>query len=83
MTIQGDDAISEVLRCEGVEFRSVYPHQPLIDACAKVGIRLVTCRQERVGMGIADGFSRTTNGNRLGVFASQVGPGTENSLRLA
>ena len=78
--MHGVDAIAEVLRREGVEFLSVYPAQPLIDACAKVGIRPVICRQERVGMAIADGFSRTTNGNRIGVFASQVGPGTENSF---
>ena len=78
--MRGVDAIAEVLRREGVEFLSVYPAQPLIDACAKAGVRPVICRQERVGMAIADGFSRTTNGNRLGVFASQVGPGTENSF---
>ncbi len=78
--MRGVDAIAEVLRREGVEFLSVYPAQPLIDPCAKAGIRPVICRQERVGMAIADGFSRTTNGNRLGVFASQVGPGTENSF---
>ena len=30
-------------------------------------------------MGIADGFSRTTNGKRLGVFAMQQGPGAENA----
>lgn len=78
--MQGVDAIAEVLRREGVEFLSVYPAQPLIDACAKVGVRPVICRQERVGMSIADGFSRTTNGNRIGAFASQVGPGTENAF---
>ena len=78
--MQGVDAIAEVLRREGVENLSVYPAQPLIDACAKVGIKPVICRQERVGMSIADGFSRTTNGNRIGVFASQVGPGTENAF---
>ncbi len=38
------------------------------------------CRQERVGVGIADGFSRTTNGRRLGVFAMQYGPGAENAF---
>ena len=69
-----------MLRREGVEYLSVYPAQPLIDACAKVGVRPVICRQERVGMAISDGFSRTTNGNRIGVFASQVGPGTENAF---
>ena len=74
------DAIAEVLRREGTEFLACYPSQPLIDACAKVGVRPVICRQERVGMAIADGFSRTTNGVRIGVFASQRGPGTENSF---
>src|SRR5207253_1601931 len=42
--------------------------------------RPVLCRQERVGVGIADGFSRTTTGRRLGVFAMQYGPGAENAF---
>ena len=78
--MKGKDVIAEILRREGTEFLAVYPAQDLIDACAKVGVRPVICRQERVGMGIADGFSRTTNGKRLGVFASQQGPGTENAF---
>ena len=76
----GVDLIAEILRREGTEFLACYPAQPLIDAAAKVGIRPIICRQERVGMAIADGFSRTTNGKRLGVFASQQGPGTENAF---
>jgi acetolactate synthase-1/2/3 large subunit len=32
-----------------------------------------------VGVGIADGFSRVTNGERMGVFAMQYGPGAENA----
>ena len=78
--MRGSDVIAEVLKREGTEFLTVFPAQDLIDACAKVGIRPVLCRQERVGMAIADGFSRTTNGKRIGVFASQRGPGTENSF---
>ena len=74
------EAIAEVLRREGTAFLACYPNQPLIEACAHVGIRPILCRQERVGMAIADGFSRTTNGNRIGVFAMQVGPGTENAF---
>ena len=64
----------------GVEFLVCYPRQPLIEAAAKAGIRPIMCRQERVGVAIADGFSRTTNGKRLGVFSMQQGPGTENSF---
>jgi acetolactate synthase-1/2/3 large subunit len=74
------DAISEILKREGVEFLSTYPTTPLIDAAAAVGIRPILCRQERVGVGIADGFTRITNGRRPGVFAMQYGPGAENAF---
>ena len=78
--MQGADVVAEILKREGTEFLAVYPAQELIDAVAKVGIRPVICRQERVGMAIADGFSRTTNGKRIGVFAMQRGPGSENAF---
>ena len=74
------DAISDILKREGVEFLSTYPTTPLIDAAAAVGIRPILCRQERVGVGIADGWSRITNGRRPGVFAMQYGPGAENAF---
>jgi acetolactate synthase-1/2/3 large subunit len=76
----GADVVAEILKREGIEWMSVFPAQELIDAVAKAGIRPVLCRQERVGMAIADGFSRTTNGKRLGVFAMQRGPGSENAF---
>ena len=69
------DAICEILKREGVEFLSCYPTNPLIEAAAMAGIRPIVCRQERVGVGIADGFTRVTNGQRIGVFAMQVWPG--------
>ena len=78
--MQGVNVIAEILKREGTEFLSCYPAQPLIEACAMAGIRPILCRQERVGMAIADGFSRTTNGKRIGVFAMQNGPGTENAF---
>ena len=74
------DAISAILKREGVEFLSTYPTTPLIDAAAAIGIRPILCRQERVGVGIADGFTRITNGKRIGVFAMQYGPGAENAF---
>jgi acetolactate synthase-1/2/3 large subunit len=73
-------AIAEILKREGVEFLSTYPTTPLIDAAAAAGIRPVLCRQERVGVGIADGFTRTASGKRTGVFAMQYGPGAENAF---
>ncbi|HLN85040.1 MAG TPA: thiamine pyrophosphate-binding protein, partial [Candidatus Limnocylindrales bacterium] len=74
------DAVCEILKREGVEFLSCYPTNPLIEAAATAGIRPIVCRQERVGVGIADGFSRVTNGRRIGVFTMQAGPGAENAF---
>ncbi len=74
------DAIAEILRREGTEYIVCFPNHPLIEAAARAGIRPIMCRQERVGMAIADGISRTTNGRRIGVFIMQYGPGTENAF---
>ncbi|MDZ7670053.1 MAG: thiamine pyrophosphate-requiring protein [Gammaproteobacteria bacterium] len=78
--MKGFEVIARVLKAEGVEFIACYPRNPVIEACAKEGIRPIVCRQERVGLGIADGFSRVTNGSRLGVFICQHGPGAENAF---
>ncbi len=73
------DSIAEILKREGVQFLSIYPTNPIIEPCAALGIRPIVCRQERVGVGIADGLSRTSNGKKTGVFAMQYGPGSENA----
>ncbi|MFC1492033.1 thiamine pyrophosphate-requiring protein [Nitrospinota bacterium] len=74
------DAIAQILKREGVEFLNCYPSTPLIEAVAKAGIRPIVCRQERVGIGIADGFARVQNGRIPSVFAMQSGPGAENAF---
>ena len=74
------DAIAEIMRREGVEYLPCYPTTPMIEAAAAVGIKPIVCRQERVGVGIADGYSRVANGRRLGAFAMQYGPGAENAF---
>jgi acetolactate synthase-1/2/3 large subunit len=78
--MRADHAIAEILRREGVKYLFCYPYNSLIEACAEVGIQPIVCRQERVGMGMADGYSRITNGNPVGVFTSQHGPGGENAF---
>lgn len=74
------DVIAQILKQEGVDFLSAFPTTPVIEAAAEVGIRPVICRQERAGVGIADGFSRVKNGKPPGVFAMQYGPGAENAF---
>ncbi len=73
------DAIAQILKMEGVEYLSAFPTTPMIEAAAEAGIRPIICRQERVGVGIADGYARATNGEPPGVFAMQYGPGAENA----
>ena len=73
------DAIVEILKREGVEYMPCFPTTPVIEAAAAAGIRPIICRQERVGVGIADGYGRVNNGEKPAVFAMQYGPGAENA----
>ncbi len=77
--MNGNRAIAKILKAEGVEWLAAFPMNALLDEAAKEGIRPIICRQERAGVNIADGFSRTTNGNRIGVFVMQYGAGAENA----
>jgi acetolactate synthase-1/2/3 large subunit len=78
--MKGADVVAEILKREGTEFLACYPRNPLIDACANLDIRPILCRQERMGVGMADGFSRMRAGRQNGVFAAQHGPGIENAF---
>jgi acetolactate synthase-1/2/3 large subunit len=78
--MNGADVIAQILKREGTEFLACYPRNAAIDACATVDIRPILCRQERVGVGMADGFSRIRRGKQNGVFAAQHGPGIENAF---
>ena len=72
-------AIAEILRREGIDLLIGYPRNPVIEAAAEAGIRTIIVRQERTGLHMADALSRLTRGRRMGVFAMQHGPGTENA----
>lgn len=78
--MNGADVIAEIMKREGTDFLACYPRNPLIDACAKIDIRPILCRQERIGVGMADGYSRIRRGRQNGVFAAQHGPGIENAF---
>jgi acetolactate synthase I/II/III large subunit len=74
------DAIVEILKREGVSTIFCFPTTPLIENAVAAGIRPIICRQERVGVDMADGFARVTNGRPPGVFMMQYGPGSENAF---
>ncbi len=74
------DVVAEILKREGVELIIGYPVNDVLEAAARADIRTVIVRQERVGIHMADAMSRVTSGQRIGVFAMQHGPGTENAF---
>lgn len=74
------DAIAHAMKAEGVDILFAYPVNPLIEAAAKVDIRTVIVRQERIGLHMADAYSRMSSGDKIGVFCMQHGPGAENAF---
>lgn len=78
--MNGAAAVASILKQEGTELLFCFPINQVIDACAEVGIRPIMARTERGVIGMADGYSRVTNGRKIGVCAVQYGPGTENAF---
>src|SRR5882724_815442 len=79
-TMKAAAAVAEVLKREGVKFLIGYPVNPIIEAAAEADIRTIIVRQERTGLHMADAVSRISSGERIGVFAMQHGPGSENAF---
>ncbi|MEM7424433.1 MAG: thiamine pyrophosphate-requiring protein, partial [Pseudomonadota bacterium] len=57
-----------------------YPVNHVLEYAARADIRSIICRQERIGLHMADAISRVTSGENIGVFAMQHGPGAENAF---
>jgi acetolactate synthase-1/2/3 large subunit len=72
-------AIADILAREGIDVIFGYPRNAVLERAAEIGIRPIIVRQERTGLHMADAFSRMSRGRRMGVFAMQHGPGTENA----
>src|SRR3954471_11734217 len=72
-------AVASILKAEGTEFLFCFPVNALIDEAARVGIRPIVARTERALVNMADGYSRASNGRKIGVAAVQHGPGAENA----
>ncbi len=72
-----NDAIVEIMKREGVDVLFGYPRNALLEAAAAGDIRTIIPRQERIGLHMADAYSRLTKGEKIGVFCCQHGPGAE------
>src|ERR671929_661399 len=73
-------AVAQILKSEGVDCLIGYPVHPVIEAAAEADIRTIIVRQERIGLHMCDAIAKVTSGDRIGVFAMQHGPGTENAF---
>jgi len=78
--MNGFDLIAQCLKAEGVTWMGCFPANPLIEAVSKIGIRPIVFRQERGAINAVDGYARTMMGKMPGIYASQGGPGVENSF---
>lgn len=74
------EGVAHALKKEGVEILFAYPVNSVIETAAVADIRTVIVRQERVGLHMADAYSRLSSGKKFGVFAMQHGPGAENAF---
>ena len=74
------DAIVQILKIEGVEQVFCFPMTPILESLAAAGVRPIVARQERVAENMADGFSRTNCGQRIGVVTVQQSAGAENGF---
>lgn len=78
--MKGSAVVAQILKREGTQFIIGYPVNNVLEAAAEADIRTIIVRQERTGLHMADAVSRVTSGERIGVFAMQHGPGTENAF---
>lgn len=75
-----NEAIARVLKQEGVEWIACFPNNPLIETCAKEGIRPIAFRHERGACMAADAYSRLNDRKKFGVFMMQNQAGSENAM---
>ncbi len=60
------EAIAEILKREGVECLIGYPVNHVLEYAARLDIRPIIVRQERIGLHMADAMSRLSSGREVG-----------------
>jgi len=68
-----ENGIIRILQQEGTEFLSVMPVGNMVNPAHDEGLRIIMMRNERFAVALADGYSRASNGNKIGVFNVQGG----------
>ena len=73
MTIDVATAIARILKQEGIEWVSTFPVCRVNNALGREGVPMVMMRDDRYAIALADGFSRASAGERIGVCTVQGG----------
>ncbi len=73
MTIDAATAIAKILKQERIEWVSTFPVCRVNNALGREGVPMVMMRDDRYAIALADGFSRATGGERIGVCTVQGG----------
>jgi thiamine pyrophosphate-dependent acetolactate synthase large subunit-like protein len=71
--LKPNNGIIRILQQEGTEFLSVMPVANLTNQAHEENLRIVMMRNERFAVALADGYSRASNGKKIGVFSIQGG----------
>jgi thiamine pyrophosphate-dependent acetolactate synthase large subunit-like protein len=66
--LKPENGLVRILKQEGTEFLSVMPVANVTTAAAEEDLRIVMMRNERFAVAVADGYSRASNGTKIGVF---------------
>ena len=80
MFLKGGAAIAKVLKIEGTDFVAHYPFVPITKELMDEGIRVITTRNERTAVAMADAYTRMSMGQKNGVAMCQSGWGAQNIL---
>ena len=67
MTIDVATGIARILKQENVPWVSTFPVSSVNNSFGKEGLKLLMMRDDRYAVAVADGYSRVTNGERIGV----------------
>ena len=73
MTIDVASSIARILKQEGVEWVSTFPVCRVNNALGRENVPMIMMRDDRYAIAVADGFSRITAGQRIGVCTVQGG----------
>jgi len=71
--LKAANGLVRILKAEGVPWVSTFPVSGINNACGEEGVPNLMMRTERFAVAVADGYSRVSNGKRIGVCSVQGG----------